>query len=136
VTVAGNGLMSIKRRKGRDSIRFVNATADGHLRVIDVSVPQIGAPIAWQAGYDGTGVTVGLLDSGADATHPDLFGLQDLRVEVSFDGGATWRPARMTGHTAKLTHPSGTGFVSLRATATDNRGNTVEQTIINAYRFA
>lgn len=41
---------------------------------LDVSVPQIGAPQAWQAGYDGTGTTVAILDTGADATHPDLAG--------------------------------------------------------------
>ncbi|GAA3934881.1 S8 family serine peptidase [Actinoplanes auranticolor] len=41
---------------------------------LDVSVPQIGAPAAWQAGLDGTGVTVAVLDSGIDATHPDFAG--------------------------------------------------------------
>ncbi|MEU7904875.1 S8 family serine peptidase [Actinoplanes sp. NPDC049118] len=41
---------------------------------LDVSVPQIGAPAAWQAGLDGTGVTVAILDSGIDATHPDFAG--------------------------------------------------------------
>ncbi|WP_285100663.1 S8 family serine peptidase [Promicromonospora sp. MEB111] len=36
------------------------------------SMPQIGAPEAWDAGFTGEGVTVAVLDSGIDATHPDL----------------------------------------------------------------
>ncbi|WP_109509581.1 S8 family peptidase [Nocardioides speluncae] len=36
------------------------------------SVPQIGAPAAWQAGFTGKGVKVAVLDTGIDATHPDF----------------------------------------------------------------
>lgn len=41
---------------------------------LDRSVPQIGAPAAWKAGLTGKGVKVAVLDSGYDATHPDLKG--------------------------------------------------------------
>ena len=46
---------------------------DGKVRTtLHESVPQIGAPEAWADGYDGTGVTVALLDTGLDVNHPDL----------------------------------------------------------------
>ncbi|MEV0789129.1 S8 family serine peptidase [Kribbella sp. NPDC050459] len=59
---------------------------DGKVQAsLDVSVPQIGAPAAWQAGYTGKGVKVAVLDTGVDETHPDLAG--KVSEAVSFVPG-------------------------------------------------
>ncbi len=34
------------------------------------NIEQVGAPEAWEAGYDGKGITIGIADSGVDPTHP------------------------------------------------------------------
>jgi subtilisin family serine protease len=53
---------------------------DGRSKVRDdVSNAQIGVPTAWQAGFTGKGVTVAVLDSGYDATHPDLTTVADAK---------------------------------------------------------
>lgn len=39
---------------------------------LEDSVPQTGAPKAWEAGFDGTGMKVGVLDTGIDLKHPDV----------------------------------------------------------------
>jgi hypothetical protein len=62
--------------------------------------------------------------------------LAEPAVEVSYDDGGTWKPAEMRGGVALLRHPAGPGYVSLRATATDSKGNTVTQTVIHAYRLS
>lgn len=60
-----------------------------------------------------------------------------VALTVSFDGGMTWRAARMTGtngaYAAVFRAPPGV-MVTLRATAADAAGGAVTQTIIDAYR--
>jgi hypothetical protein len=64
--------------------------------------------------------------------------VRSASVSVSLDGGATWVPVptvdRFGSYTAAVWHPKGrSGFVSLRATAVDTKGNTVTTTVHRAY---
>lgn len=66
--------------------------------------------------------------------------ITELRVEVSHDGGQTWQevttePTSVNSVTATILHPDGAEEVSLRVTGTDEEGNTVVQTLPEAYRL-
>ncbi|MBF9129523.1 S8 family serine peptidase [Plantactinospora sp. S1510] len=66
-------------------------------------------------------------------------GVRSVGVDVSYDDGATWQKATVVAvngvGTVHVKHPKKSGFVSLRATATDRSGNTVRQTVIRAYEI-
>jgi subtilisin family serine protease len=75
------------------------------------NLTQIGAPGAWAVSR-GAGVLIGVVDSGVDATHPDLAGKIDAQADCT---GGTCRegPARdKVGH--------GTAVAGIAAAATDN----------------
>ena len=44
---------------------------------LNESVPLIGGPEVWSSGYTGEGITIAILDTGIDDTHPDLDDLDD-----------------------------------------------------------
>ncbi|WP_245923004.1 S8 family peptidase [Paractinoplanes atraurantiacus] len=74
------------------------------------------------------------------STLPGVVGAGSIRmvtVDVSYDDGRTWQRTRLRpeGHTwrARLDAPRTAAFVTLRTTASDSRGNTVEQRITRAF---
>src|SRR6185503_13028189 len=61
--------------------------------------------------------------------------IRRIAVDVSFDDGATWRRVPVVGDSALVLNGKA-GFASLRAKATDSKGNTTETTVIRAYKIA
>jgi len=51
--------------------RIIDSQIDSYL---DESTGLIGADEVWAQGFDGTGVTIAIVDTGIDSTHPDLSG--------------------------------------------------------------
>jgi subtilisin family serine protease len=119
----------------------------------DVSNSQIGAPTAWAAGHDGTGATIGIIDTGIDSTHPDLAGevvAAHNFVEAGFPGGG--KPDDVTDGHGHGTHVAsiiaGSGAASggkyrgvapgadlVIAKALDNTGSGTSSAIIAAMEW-
>ncbi|MEV5967899.1 S8 family serine peptidase [Kribbella sp. NPDC051952] len=85
-------------------------------KTLDQSVPYVGAPQAWAAGYDGTGTTVAVLDSGVDAEHPDLVGA--VKAQQNFTDSPD-----VADHDGHGTHTSST--VAGRGVASNGRNKGV-----------
>jgi hypothetical protein len=134
VTVASNGAVSVRPGAGRAHTRFLVSREQGHIRV----VPQDAEPLvrSGKVGQRLFDIPV-RVERQPGAPQAEV---ETLIVQASYDDGKTWRNAQLrtteTGSwIAMVQHPGGSGFVSLKATATDSNGNSVEQTIIHAYRY-
>lgn len=110
---------------------------------LDVSVPQIGAPDAWEAGFDGTGVTVAVLDTGIAADHPDL-GADKVVAEQNFSesDSATDRDGHGT-HVASTVAGTGDPYTGVAPGASlingkvlDDSGSGYESDIIEGMQWA
>jgi subtilisin family serine protease len=61
---------------------------------LDESVPGIGAPYAWDLGYDGSGIKIAIIDTGIWKDHPDLAGKVIAEKDFTDDG----TPMDLYGH--------------------------------------
>lgn len=71
------------------------------------------------------------------ATH--TYRLRTVRVQASFNGGKTWRTVRLVRHGSywlAMVPAAGAGYVALRSTVTDVRGDRTVQTIYRAYQIS
>ncbi|MFF3256342.1 hypothetical protein ACFYWP_36325 [Actinacidiphila glaucinigra] len=91
---------------------------------------RIGTDAAGRAGrHDGLSVTAAHL-SGAGLTGK----IGAVGLELSYDDGRTWhKAARGSDGRFRLDAPGKASFVSLRASAKDDAGNSVKQTVIRAF---
>ncbi|GGU43627.1 S8 family serine peptidase [Streptomyces daghestanicus] len=77
------------------------------------------------------------LDAAYVAGAADTGRLGGGRLDVSYDGGETWRPVRLSGDggaswRGTLTVPRDAAHLSLRASAEDDRGGSVTQELLRA----
>ncbi|HFB52734.1 MAG TPA: alkaline serine protease [Anaerolineae bacterium] len=76
---------AIEALSDRDEIEFIWADLPVHT-CLDVSVPKIGVPAVWDAGFTGAGIKLAIVDTGIDPTHPDFSGR--IVARKNFAGGS------------------------------------------------
>ncbi|GAB3458062.1 S8 family serine peptidase [Actinophytocola sediminis] len=117
---------------------------DGKVRAnLDRSVAQIGAPEAWEAGHTGKGTTVAVLDTGIDATHPDLSdAVADAKDFTESESGVDDRFGHGT-HVASIITGAGERYRGVAPDATllngkvlDDNGGGYESGIIAGMEWA
>jgi subtilisin family serine protease len=115
------------------------------------SVAQVGAPAAWDAGLDGSGVRVAVLDTGYDPAHPDLAARvsaarnftegMDPPGETAVDGnGHGTHVAATVGGTGAASDGARRGVAPgaelLVGKVLDNNGNGLEDWVIAGMEWA
>lgn len=75
---------------------------------LDVSVPRVQAPLVWDAGFQGEGMKIGIVDTGIDPSHDDFEGRVDAMT--SYVGGDGTDDNGHGTHVASIA--AGTGVTS------------------------
>jgi subtilisin family serine protease len=82
---------------------LVESVGDGERKCVpfcDVATQVVSAKLAWEAcGLNGSGITIAVLDSGIDTSHPDLNGSKVVvQVDCTVEGNQTGNPDDDMGH--------------------------------------
>jgi subtilisin len=99
---------AIKKLRGRAEVAYIEEDVVLHAlgRTVAWGVDRIDADLVWPLGNTGSGVKVAVLDTGIDATHPDLAVAGGVNfVGVTKDGSTD--PADWTDHQGHGTHCAG-----------------------------
>ncbi|WP_069169972.1 S8 family peptidase [Streptomyces griseus] len=112
---------ALTRRKGDGSAATTTGVAriwlDGVRKAtLDRSTGRIGAPAAWARSFDGKGVKIAVVDTGIDATHPDLTGRVVAERNFSASPDARDRVGHGT-HVASVAAGAGTKDTRFRGVA-------------------
>jgi hypothetical protein len=85
-----------------------------------------------------TRINVSVLRASEPGWTSHSYPLKSLSVQASFDGGAHWQDVRLVrqgGHWVASVPAPAAGYVALRSTLTDVRGDSTVQTIYRAYQI-
>jgi hypothetical protein len=114
-------------------VRVVRSCAAQPMMTLEYQVAGLGLDGSAPPGRQALGLTAGHLQLATAAA------VATASVSVSFDGGKTWHPARVSGHAGHYTAvftAAGGATVTLRAHAADAAGGSITETITDAYRVA
>jgi hypothetical protein len=99
---------------------------------LDYQVARLGLDGAACPGHQAIAITAGHIQLAPSIP------VTRLRAQVSFNGGKTWRQAQVRpagpDRFAAAFTAGPSALVSLRVTAMDTAGNSLAETILNAYR--
>ena len=108
-----------------------------HISLSD-SVPLLGAPAIWAQGYNGSGIKIAILDTGIDATHPDLNDIDDnsstndpkVQVKMNF---VDWTYTDISDNTTADLYGHGTHVASIAAGTGEASGGLYKGVAPGAY---
>jgi subtilisin family serine protease len=84
--------------------------------LLNDSVPLLHVPPLWDAGLSGTGVRIAIVDTGVDATHPDL--LRRIAAHTDFSGSAEQDDVGHGTHVAGIVAGAGAVYRGVAPAAT------------------